>query len=451
MIALHVHNSTSRITGVTVRQLAKLRKKLSYTVVGHNGTEKTKALLDKRGFFPTGLLPRLRWHLGGAGAKYDTLEYRKRPEPLRLFKEPVLAYPPYHEQVTAAMAAGNYERGIIVAPTAFGKSYIVALIAYEVQVKTLIVVPRVKLRKQLIATLQEAFGADKVGRLKDGRAIAVENIDSIDPSLDVKAKYGYDCVIIDEFHHSAAKTYRDANKKAWKGVYFRFGLTATPFRGDDEENMVLEGMLSKVIYRVKYGDAVKRGRVLPVKAYYIELPNQSNPDEDPADDTRTYAQVYSQLVVKNKHRSEAAAKLATLLHDSGVSTMVLVKEVAHGREISELIGCPLATGEDADSDYILDDFVKGVLGAIVATSGIAGEGVDTKPCEWVILAGGGKSKIAFMQAVGRAMRLHGDKECCTVVLFKDPSHKFLRRHYNACVRYLREEYGVKPVKLDLTA
>ena len=65
------------------------------------------------------------------------------------------------------------------------------------------------------------------------------------------------------------------------------------------------------------------------------------------------------------------------------------------------------------------------------------------------MAGGGKSKNAFMQQCGRGFRTFGDKESCKILMFLDNNNKWLKAHFKQCVKYLAEEYGVKPVQLFL--
>ncbi len=54
-----------------------------------------------------------------------------------------------------------------------------------------------------------------------------------------------------------------------------------------------------------------------------------------------------------------------------------------------------------------------------------------------------------MQNVGRALGKYPGKESAKIILFRDRSHKFLRRHFAAQVRCLKEQFGVVPVKLEV--
>ncbi len=78
-----------------------------------------------------------------------------------------------------------------------------------------------------------------------------------------------------------------------------------------------------------------------------------------------------------------------------------------------------------------------------------GEGIDSRPCEFVVVAGLGKAKSAFMQQVGRAVRTFPLKETAKVFLFRDTSHKWCLKHFNEQVKILREEYGVEIKKMEV--
>lgn len=267
--------------------------------------------------------------------------------------------------------------------------------------------------------------------------IAVENVDALDPN---KLLVGYNCVIIDEFHHSAAKTYRKLNTKAWKNVYHRFGMTATAFRSKDEEKLLLESVLSEVIYEVNYQTAVYKRYIVPMEAYYIDLPKQTVKGE-------TWAQVYNELVVNNSHRNDIIVGILECAPKQLGPTLCLVKEIAHGNKISVKSKVSFANGQSSDCTDLIKGFNNGQLMSLIGTTGVLGEGVDSRPAELIIIAGLGKSKNAFMQQCGRGFRRYPGKESCKIILFRDPSHKWTIKHFNAQKKYLLEEYGVVPVKI----
>lgn len=433
MIVIQSGNSYSQIIGLDRDQFNRLKAVLSYTVdqnaafYGGFGP-RIKYLLDVKGFFPSGLTYRVQSFLKSKNLVYKVEDLRIVPT-VRVDLSPKFEKTPYPDQDFAALSAISYGRGIISMPTGTGKSLVIALIIAKLRVKTLVVVPSLGIKEQLTESLEAIFGPSP--------HITVLNIDS----KELKTAKGYDCLIIDESHHVAAKTFQVLNKTAWKDIYHRYFLTATPFRNQIEEQLLFEGIAGQVIYKLSYKDAVKKGYIVPVEAYYLDLPKQEINGE-------TWSQVYSELVVNNQSRNQEIASLINQLYLSGVHTLCLVKEIAHGDKLSALTGASFANGQDEDTKAFIDWFNQGKIKALIGTTGVLGEGIDTKPAEYIIIAGLGKAKSAFMQAVGRGVRRHGDKESAKIILIRDCSHKFTLRHYNEQVKILKEEYGIAPVKLE---
>jgi len=436
MISLKIDNSYSQITNLTAQQYRQLRDLLSYNIDDRaayfSGSfyNKKRYLIDKKGNFPTGLLHHVLIWLAKNRLKYTRQEVRRVPRGadyhyrvLNLLNPPE----PYPDQINAVEAALCASRGTISMPTGTGKTLTMAILINSLRLKTLIVVPNLELKKQIFEAFRTYFGAFE-------HFITVKNID--DPSL--YEETNYDCLIIDEAHHSAAKTYRQLNRKAWNNIYFRFFFTATPFRSKDEERLLYESICGEVIYRLSYKEAVEKGYIVPVEAHYIEVPNCN------LKQVNSWPQFYSKFVVNNEKRNDIIHGLLLKFHAARLPTICLVKEIEHGNILSKLTGFPFVHGEDKSA---LEKFNKGEIKSIIGTVGVLGEGVDTKPAEIIVIAGLGKSKNSFMQQVGRGVRTYPDKESCHVILFLDKSHKWSRDHFRAQRKYLLEEYGIKPSKL----
>lgn len=421
---IFVDNSTSWVEDMTMEQYRALKKVLVYTPEARPGYRSfPQPLIDKKGYFPTGLLGRALSVLKNT----QVTDNRRIPRPKDKLFTLSLPFPLYPHQ-KAIVEASRAHRGIISSVTGSGKSAAIAALIERLQVRTLIVVPNLQLKQQLTSDFLKYFG-----KLDN---ITIENIDS----RKLLHTQNYDCLIIDEAHHSAAKTYRDLNKKVWNKIFYRFYFTATPFRSQKNEQILLESVAGKVIYEFGYKDAVKSGVVVPIEAYFIEI-------------TRTkvlgkiWQQVYSELVVNHSERNVLIANLLQTLHSQKVSTLCLVKEIAHGNTLHKLTGGAFASGENEETTQLIQAFNEKKLHALIGTTGVLGEGIDTKPCEFVVIAGLGRSKNAFMQQVGRAVRKYPGKETAKVILIKDTSHKWTRNHFNEQCKILKEEYGCIPVKL----
>jgi superfamily II DNA or RNA helicase len=417
---------------MTMEQYRSLRKVLSYKVEGsyfsgsHNGG--IKYLLAKDGSFASGLLERVIGWLEQHQLPYQHTDLRKRPTGQPGLFKATLPFKPYPEQLEAIRQAVQACRGTISMPTGSGKSITMALLIAKLNLKTLVIVPNLNLKLQLTESFTQIFGS-----LKN---ITIQNIDS---GTLANAK-DYDCLIIDEAHHVAASTYRKLNKSAWGKIYHRYFFTATPFRGVVEEQILMESIAGEVVYKLSYAQAVQAGMIVPIEAFYIDLPKV---------DVRgsTWPTVYKELIVNNEHRNRVIANLLASFQYAGVSTLCLVKEVAHGEKLKTSL-IPFAHGENEETAALIKAFNKGGS-CLIGTTGVLGEGVDSRPCEYVLIVGLGKSKPAFLQQCGRATRTYLGKESGKIIIFKDSSHKFTLTHFKAQVKILREEFGVVPVKLEI--
>lgn len=446
-ITITIGNSLSTVTNLPAAIEGRLKEELSYTEApgaqfyGGGHRPRSRPLIDRNGRFPTGLLIRALTLLYNSGVPYVVNDLRTRPEARQGLFDIRLGVSPYPEQEAAARAAQAASRGICSMPTGTGKSVVIALIIQKLQVPTLVVVPSLELKRQLSESLRECFGRDKVGK---GKPIWVENVDALDPK---KVLTGYDAVILDEFHRSASATYRKLSTKAWVNVYYRLAATATPFRSQDHEQILLESVLSEVIYELDYRTAVAKGYICPLEFYSIELPKAK------VVEGYTWAQVYSELVVNNDYRNDVIATTMVNAMLQGKSVLTLVKQIEHGEIIQAKIQekydlwVPFAKGEGDDKSEVIAEFSKGRIRGLIGTTGVVGEGVDTKAAEYVIIAGLGKSKNAFMQQCGRCVRRYGDKKTAKIVLFKDSSHKWTKAHFAAQKKYAYDEYGVKVIAL----
>ena len=433
-LIIEISNSYSRVKGLTPELFRAIKKVLSYEADAQatffsGGYARTKYLIDAKGSFPTGLLPRLESYLQDKGISYVLEHITQAPKKtLGMFKFDSKGLVPYVFQAEAMYIACANGRGGLEMCTGSGKSLVMALLIYNMQVKTLVIVPTLELKNQLSISFKQWFG-----NLDN---ITIENI----ASSALKKAHKYDMLILDEVHHSASKTYQDLNKNAWKDIYHRYFFSGTFFRNQDSEQLLFESIAGQRIFKFSYKEAVEAKCIVPVEAYYYVVPTSKTNGE-------TWGPVYTELVVKNTVRNEMVASTLLNLSNSGLSTLCLVKEIEHGNILSALTGLPFANGADEDSRKNIAEFSAGRIKVLIGTTGILGEGVDSKPCEYVIVAGLGKAKSAFMQQIGRGVRKYPGKESTKIIIFQDKSHKWTVSHFNAQKKILFDEYGVKVVKL----
>lgn len=453
MTRVIVGNSKSKIEDLPNQFRKPLAMLLSYLDQGimyatKNAWAARKYLVDKEGYFPTGLLSRVEKFLVDYAVPYAKLDNRLKPKPANLGLTQRCEEPDaYIEQHFAVMkcATDSEGRGVVVMPTGVGKSRVIKDLILMMDLPTLVVPPSANLKKQTFIYFEECFGKGAVSYYSKNTGfstpIVVANIDSLESG---KAQHfeNVGMVLIDEFHHSAAATYRDVNEKLWSNVYYKFGFTATNFRNDPADQILLESVLSKEIYSMTPVEAIEKGYIVPIKPFIYSVENLE------LEDSSNYQTCYNRFIVENEERNKLIAELATKMIMSRIPTLVLVKQVEHGRKLSEMIQYSVfINGQEEDSTYNMEmvkRFNELKVPCMIGTS-VIGEGVDTKSAGCVILANGEKATSRVMQNIGRVVRNFPGKKVGYVFDFYDHGGKFVRNHSNKRFKLYREKFGVEPI------
>ncbi|MEB3212130.1 MAG: DEAD/DEAH box helicase family protein, partial [Leptolyngbyaceae bacterium] len=155
-------------------------------------------------------------------------------------------YPHQQEALDAWIAAGR--RGVVVLPTAAGKTYLAQLVMQAILRSTLITVPTLDLMHQWYAHLKTAFPDVEIGVLGGGShdrtPILVATYDSAAIHAEtIGNRYGL--LVCDECHHLPSDFNRVIAEYAI--APYRLGLTATPDRTDGRHED-LDTLLGPVVY-----------------------------------------------------------------------------------------------------------------------------------------------------------------------------------------------------------
>ena len=163
---------------------------------------------------------------------------------------PSFEMPPYIHQQEALEAWQQVgSQGVVVLPTASGKTYLAQLAMQITGYSTLIVVPTLDLMHQWYAHLLAAFPDIEIGLLgggsKDKTPILVATYDSATIYCETLGdKYGL--LIFDECHHLPTDFYRVISE--YSLAPYRLGLTATPERSDGRHSDLLL-LIGSTVYR----------------------------------------------------------------------------------------------------------------------------------------------------------------------------------------------------------
>lgn len=273
---------------------------------------------------------------------------------------------------------------------------------------------------------------------------------------------GASIIIIDEAHHTPAKT--------WWGTIagadcIIWGFSATPWTGDWERDGVLKAVFGEdgfhVVPRkeVMDGGSITRGIVvvhdLDQEAEFDECIAMLTAEEVvarmkrhpyiPRDEHERRArwQFTAETIRANGTRN---ARIAALANGTAASVLVLVSTIEHGQalaaEIPDSLLVHAKLGKKKRTAAI-EGFRGGSLRCMIATS-LADEGLDVPRASVLVLAAGGRSAGKLEQRAGRVMRPHEGKEFGTVHDFADRGAGLAHNQFKARARtYKRLGYTIK--------
>ena len=152
------------------------------------------------------------------------------------------------EALEAWLAAEG--RGTVILPTGAGKTVLAMMAIDKLKLRTLIIVPTIELLHQWRGAVIERLGvaADKVGVIGDGRRELrpITVITYASASMPEAPIGGFGLLVCDEAHHLPAPGHQAIAERS--GAPYRLGLTATPERGDGQEQL-LYSLIGRPVYR----------------------------------------------------------------------------------------------------------------------------------------------------------------------------------------------------------
>ena len=167
----------------------------------------------------------------------------------------------------------GYRRGLVVMATGLGKTWLAAFDSLELKSKrVLFVAHREEILDQAEYTFVRIRPDSKVGRYTGTiRELDTDMLFASIQTLGRKhhlekfARDHFDYIIVDEFHHAAARTYQQL--LAHFSPRFLLGLTATPERTDQADILALCD--DNLVYRCDMFNGIRSGLLCPFYYYGI--------------------------------------------------------------------------------------------------------------------------------------------------------------------------------------
>lgn len=260
-------------------------------------------------------------------------------------------------------------------------------------------------------------------------------------------------VIVDEAHLAAIVIEALANHA--DRSYYRFGLSATPWREDNQE-IRLEGCMGKKLIDISPTFLINRGFLVPPRIFMVPIQFSEESDK--------YADSYTKHITKCWERNYRIKQFAEAFQEEGKPVMIIVDRIEHGNILQEIIKNSIFVpgsdkGED-DPDDQEQDYRRRMLDAcekneiiLIGTQWL-NTGIDAPAISVLIMAGSTQASATVLQTVGRVIRTHKEsgKTEAVVIDFMD-SDKHMRKHSLARKRVYESEPGfdLRIIKIGKTS
>lgn len=355
----------------------------------------------------------------------------------------------YQQEILDKLEAERTVRGrtrnLVVAATGTGKTVVAALDYRRFKVQNpdrpcrlLFIAHREEILTQSLYTFQAVlkdanFGELFVGSYRpsegiDNLFVSIQTMNSQDMTEKTSPDY-YDYIVIDEFHHAAARTYQKVLSYYQPKVLL--GLTATPERMDGKS--ILSYFGGRIAAEIRLPEAIDRKLLCPFQYFgvtdSVDLTDLkwTAGGYDKKELTNVYT--FSGVVAERRADWVVASLLKYVTDIDEVKGLGFCASIDHAEFMSRYFnerGIPsmYLTGNSPDDERrsAKNRLVAGELRFIFVVD-IYNEGVDIPEVNTVLFLRPTESLTVFLQQLGRGLRLAGGKDCLTVLDFIGQANK----------------------------
>jgi superfamily II DNA or RNA helicase len=363
-------------------------------------------------------------------------------------------------QYRAVHLAISTKQGILKAATGAGKSLIVYCIArYITEVlggRMLVIVPTIGLTTQFQGDFKDyssnnGYDVDENVHLISGgvdktvkKPIVISTFQSL-KNEDPDFFNSFTCILTDEGHKITSASFKTIYGKATE-VQYRLACTGTlhDLKCNILEMMALTGPVHEI---ASAKDLIAAGQLVPLKIKGVQL---NYPEEICKAFKKVEYEDEIGWITTNPKRNNFIAKLAV---KSKGTTLVLFRFIEQGKKLYEKIkelstdGTPVylidgsVSKEERESIRLAANSENAIL---IFSYGTSSTGLNLPAIENIIVAHPVKSKLTYLQSIGRGLRLKEGKTHCNLYDISDnmtykkkPNTTFT--HFGERLRLLTEE------------
>jgi superfamily II DNA or RNA helicase/SOS-response transcriptional repressor LexA len=340
-------------------------------------------------------------------------------------------------QIEALMALeqtrrDGYRRGLVVMATGLGKTWLAAFNCQQMGAKRVLFVAH---REEILFQAENTFL-----RIRPHARVGFYTGQSKDKEVDVlcasvqtlgKSEHigrfpprHFDYVIVDEFHHAAASTYR--RLLGHFEPRFLLGLTATPDRTDQSDILTLCD--DNLVFTRDLFTGINSGLLVPFSYYgifdeevnYREIPWRSGKFDPEQLSNKLATLARARHAYKEWGKYGQRRTLAFCVSIRHAEFMAERFQQLGVKVVAVYSGSSMARGE------ALEHLADGRL-QVVFSVDLFNEGVDLPGIDTVMLLRPTESKILFLQQIGRGLRKAEGKERLVILDFIGNHQSFLHK------------------------
>jgi superfamily II DNA or RNA helicase/diadenosine tetraphosphate (Ap4A) HIT family hydrolase len=306
----------------------------------------------------------------------------------------------------------GYRAGLVVMATGLGKTWLAAFDTARFA-KVLFVAHREEILTQALQTFRRVRPSSRFGRFSGdekvrGADVTFASVQTLGRPrhLEKFARDEFDYIVIDEFHHASAQTYRRIIEHF--EPKFLLGLTATPERSDGGDLLSL--CAENLVYRCDLTDGIRAELLSPFR--YFGVPDTIDYENIPWRSTH-----FDETALTNAAATETRAlnALTQWRTRGGQRTLAFCVSQRHAdfmRAFFRAQNVPCAavhSGATSDPrETSLEQLAEGRL-KVVFSVDMFNEGVDVPAVDTVMMLRPTESSIIWLQQFGRGLRRYEGK------------------------------------------
>lgn len=349
-------------------------------------------------------------------------------------EKPPTPTPIQHEALAALTHTRRegYRRGLVVLATGLGKTWLAAFDAEQIGARRVLFVAH---REEILNQAADTFVRIRprarigfyMGQTRDTQVdVLCASVQTLgrNTHLERFAPQHFDYIVVDEFHHAAAPTYR--RLLAHFAPQFLLGLTATPDRTDQSD--ILSLCDDNLVFDRNLFAGIETGLLAPFHYYgiwdasvnYKEIPWRNGRFEPDKLSNKLATLARARHALKEWRKRAQQRTLAfcvSIRHAEFMATQFRLQGI---EAAAVYAGSELARGE------ALEQLADGRL-AVIFSVDLFNEGVDLPAIDTVLMLRPTESKILFLQQLGRGLRRAEGKERLVVLDFIGNHHSFLHK------------------------